>query len=377
MEKNSITSTSRTSAKCSDVSLRGGERDDISRLVFRPELVDNPHDAKAAVRGTFVYQRKGRDDRWDTITTERLTSLKKGEGYKLELRAAEVLKLFQYLAELYRVYAKDGIPYGTREYVRADTTIGALLEIPRQQLRQYLTANRAIGEKLLGQLLFWASEIDDPQPLVSRLISLGDNALRSLNVAIGLGTLKKALSIWEQNKGNTKEEFWQQTLTEQSFVLEQVFSWPTTIVKGKAYVGGKSVLNEGGNVVDFLVENFLTKNAALVEIKTPKTSLLGGRYRNTYNVSEDLGGSVMQILNYKFSLQREFLNLSAASGRRFEAFDPRCVVILGSTAQVKTDPDKLGALELYRSSCSAVTVITFDELFAKTRRLITVLETAS
>ncbi len=234
MEKNSITSTSRTSAKCSDISLRGGERDDINRLVFRPELVDNPHDAKAAVRGTFVYQRKGRNDKWDTITTESLTSLKKGEGYKLELRAAEVLKLFQNLAELYRVYAKDGIPYGTTEYVRADTTIGALMEIPRQQLRQYLTANRAIGEKLLGQLLVWASEIDDPAPLVPRLISLGDNALRNLNVAVGLGTLKKALSIWEQNRGNTKEEFWQQTLTEHSFVLEQVFSWPTTIVKGKA-----------------------------------------------------------------------------------------------------------------------------------------------
>ena len=93
------------------------------------------------------------------------------------------------------------------------------MEIPRQQLRQYLTANRTIGEKLLGQLLVWAAEIDDPQPLVSRLISLGDNALRNLNVAVGLGTLKKGLSIWEQNKGNTKEEFWQQTLTEHSFVF--------------------------------------------------------------------------------------------------------------------------------------------------------------
>ena len=54
----------------------------------------------------------------------------------------------------------------------------------------------------------------------------------------------------------------------------------------------------------------------------------------------------MQILNYKFSLQREFLNLSTGSGRRFEAFDPRCVVILGSTAQVKTEPDKLRALNV-------------------------------
>jgi hypothetical protein len=55
--------------------------------------------------------------------------------------------------------------------------------------------------------------------------------------------LKSAIATWQDNKGVAEEEFWQNTLAENSFVLEHVFSWPMTIVKGKAYVGGKSVMN--------------------------------------------------------------------------------------------------------------------------------------
>ena len=47
-----------------------------------------------------------------------LTNLESGEGYKLELKAAEVLKLCDCLNELYKIYQKDGIPYGQAEYVR-------------------------------------------------------------------------------------------------------------------------------------------------------------------------------------------------------------------------------------------------------------------
>ena len=245
----------------------------------------------------------------------------------------------------------------------------------RQQLRAYLTANRAVGEELLSLLLAWASEVSDAASLLTRLVSLGDGALRSLNVAVGLDALKQALRLWEDNAQNADEEFWQQALTQHSFVLEQVFSWPITIVKGKAYVGGKSVLNTGGNVVDFLVKNCLTNNAALVEIKTPATKLLSRRYRNTvYNVSEDLGGSVMQVLIYRFSLQRDFYSLK--HGVALEAFEPRCVVIVGNTAEVRDD-DKARAVELFRRHSSGVSIITFDELFEKTKRLVSVLENAT
>src|SRR5262250_3979849 len=133
----------------SDMTLRGGKNDDPIRLVFRPELVDNPHDPKAAVRGTFVYQRKSKNDDWEFITATSLNTLKSGQGYKLELHAGEILELFKNLAELYRLHARDGIPYGTNEYVRADSVVAALMEIPRLELRQFLTANEVLGGQVL------------------------------------------------------------------------------------------------------------------------------------------------------------------------------------------------------------------------------------
>ncbi|MGB2986902.1 MAG: Shedu anti-phage system protein SduA domain-containing protein, partial [Phycisphaerae bacterium] len=301
MEKRVIRSTSLSSADCSDVVLR---QTSTTRLVFRPQLVDNPNDHEAVVHGTFLFQRKGRKDDWEDTTAIALSALKKGEGVRLDVRAGEILILFKELVELYKLHARDGIPIGETELVRIDSVIARLATLPRDQLRTYWSAHRSFGEELLENLLTWATEIDSPANLVPRLVSLRSNVLQTLNAVAGLESLKRALNTWDENTDSTVEEFWQQTLTEHSFVLEQVFCWPTTIVKGKAYVGGKSVLNTGGNIVDFLVKNYLTNNAALVEIKTPGTRLLGRLYRSgVYNPSDELSGSLMQVLNYRASLQ--------------------------------------------------------------------------
>ena len=76
-----------------------------------------------------------------------------------------------------------------------------------------------------------------------------------------------------------------------------MFSWPCTVVKDQAYVGGKNVSNTRGKIVDFLVKNRITENAVLIEIKTPQTPLLGREYRQgVINISEDLSGAILQVL---------------------------------------------------------------------------------
>jgi len=375
MDKRVIISTSRSSAACSDIVLR---ETTTSRLVFRPELVDNPHNYEAAVRGTFLYQRKGPKDTWEDRDAIPLSTLKKDEGVRIELHAGETLTLLQGLTGLYKLYAREGIPLGVTELVQVDLAVASLTRLPRDQVLTYLSANRAVGEDLLSSLLTWAAGLDQPAVFVPRLVELGPEVLRNLNAAVGLEALKRALATWDANADNPDEEFWQRTLTDHSFVLEQVFSWPTTVVKGKAYVGGKSVLNTGGNIVDFLVKNYLTHNAALVEIKTPATHLLGRRYRDgVYNISDELSGSVLQVANYRYSLQREFYSLSHGLPGGLEAFEPRCVVIIGSTVELQNAEDKLRALELFRTQVTGVGIITFDELFEKTRRLVQVLESPS
>lgn len=363
-------STSRTTAQVDDIELRVS---DTVRLVFRPTIVENHKLPEAAVKGVFLYQRKSKTNEWEDFNTIKLNSVKSGEGYKLEIKSEELLSLMQQLRPLYQIKQKQGIPRGNRTYVELTPQLQQLQNLAREDISEVLNANRSLGGSLLSKLLSWSLSLDEPDALINRLVELDANSLSKLNAALGLYRLKAALEIWEENSHNNDEEFWQRTLTDHSFVLEQVFAWPTAIVKDKAYVGGKNVLNQRGNVVDFLVRNRLTQSAALVEIKTPGTQLLGRVYRQTYNVSSELSGSIMQTLNYKQSLQENYKSLNHGNADLFDSFDPQCAVIIGSSQQLDTQ-DKRRAFELYRHQFPGLAVIPFDELFEKTRKLVELLE---
>jgi hypothetical protein len=41
-------------------------------------LIENTEDPNACVKGTFLYQRKGKNDEWESINTESLANIKKG-----------------------------------------------------------------------------------------------------------------------------------------------------------------------------------------------------------------------------------------------------------------------------------------------------------
>lgn len=374
MEKQTIRSTSLSSAQCADIVLREKE---TTRLVFRPELVENPNLPAAGVKGTFVYQRKSKNAEWQDAERIALNSLKAGEGYKLELHSAELLKLHQEVGALLRVHAKSGVPMGESEYVRVDSVVAQLAALPVHELRDYLAAHKEHGSEILGKLLRWATETGDLPDLLSRLVSLGPANLQRLNAAVGLERLKRVLAVWDQNRDEDNEGFWQATLAEHAFLFEHVFAWPTAVLKDKAYVGGKSIDNTQGKVVDFLLKNRLTHNVALLEIKTPATKLLGGRYREgVHNVSGEVTGSVLQVLDYKASLMGEWNALRANTGSLDLDLEPQCVVIVGSTQQL-SDAKMRKSLELFRASLNGVAVLCFDELFEKTKRLIVLLEEAN
>lgn len=372
MEKLTVTSTSKVSAKCSDIVLR---ETNTTRLIFRPMLVKNPKNTSAAVKGIFLFQRKGQSKEWQDAETTPLTRLKEGEGVKLGIKSAELLHLYDELTNFYQLYSDVGIPLGETQFVKANPQLARLAELSQDQIAEFLQANHAVGSTLLSRLLSWATEDDEPPALVERFLELAPDKLRKLNVAVGLQNLKTALANWRQNANSSDEDFWQNILTDHAFVLERVFSWPTAIVKGKAYIGGKSITNTGGKIVDFLVRNRLTQNVALIEIKTPATSLLGRRYRDRiYNLSEDLSGAMMQILNYKHTLLQQYNSLTADQGDLFESFDPQCVVIIGNATSQLVNEDKRKSFELFRNNVPGVLIITYDELFLKTEKLIEVLE---
>ena len=110
MEEIQTRSTSRNTAECSPIPLRVTDR---VRLVFLPTLVNNPERPDACVNGTFIYQRRGVQGRMVAVPKGSLASLKKGDGFALQL-TGELLNLLIGLRPLYRLHREQGIPRGTK-----------------------------------------------------------------------------------------------------------------------------------------------------------------------------------------------------------------------------------------------------------------------
>jgi hypothetical protein len=248
-------------------------------------------------------------------------------------------------------------------------------EITRLDVRRLVELSRRTGVDVFSQLVEWAVQLGNAAEVLERLEHLDINTLQRLNSLVGITSLKTVLQQWEENQRNGNEEFWQQTLEQNAFVLSQVFSFPVFVIRGKAYVGGKVIDNSGGHLVDFLAANPFTKNAVIVEIKTPETRLLGRQYRgDVYSASDDLSGAVVQVLNYRYSLTADFLSVRRQYEGIFDVFSPHCLVIAGHAEHQLTTYDHHKCFEIIRCSFKDVVVLTYDELFAKTRRLIEALE---
>jgi hypothetical protein len=204
----------------------------------------------------------------------------------------------------------------------------------------------------------------DIASVTAALRTMPPERILSLRRELGVSALDALLREWEADEMCDDEEHWHRLLKRHSFALEQVFYTPTVIVDSKAYVGGKSVDNKGGNVADFLLRNRLTGRAMIVEIKTPATDLIvkQPRYRNNvWNVHPELSGSIIQVLTYRDSLHEQLSVLDA--GEVLRRGLPGCAVIIGNTSSL-SDVSQRRSFELARQRPD-VTVITFDEL--KTR----------
>jgi hypothetical protein len=179
------------------------------------------------------------------------------------------------------------------------------------------------------------------------------------------GRIVEVLRTWDANREHNDEEFWQLTFNEHSYVLSQVFAVPVVFLQEKAYVGGMRVDRKDAKFVDYLFSAESSREAILIEIKTPVTRLLGSRYRKgTYAPSAELAGATVQILSYRAELVRNLRVLTDESDTELQAFRPKCVLIAGNAEAQLKDEDMRRSFELFRAS-SEVEIVTYDELFRK------------
>lgn len=377
-----VSSTSSRTADVSPYDLR--EPTAFTRLRFEPVLVDNPTSPDNGVEGRIVYERKKKaDELFPSELHNQLTkgSIRQGDSLELSLNSAETRALYEALGELYQL-RKDigGIPAGIRSFVQVDGALKSLYGFLRDDPSAARLLSNSDTFSLVKELLKLLTQGRTHEELNKLLSELEDASLNRLSTGITLERLERAVGEMDDNLDNDSEQFWQSELLEKyPWVISQLFSAPCVMFESKAYVGGKSISDRGGNVVDFLYQNSLTKNVALVEIKTPKTRLLGGCYRNhSFSLSRDLSGAVNQVLSYKQSLLNSVGNLQRESTSRFEAFSPRCLVIIGSLEELRNergemDSDMLSSFENFRNSLAGVTVVTYDELILRIRDLIQIL----
>ena len=344
---------------------------DTRRLVFLPMLVKNPNDPDACVKGIFVYQRKNKRDEWESITTESLGDLKAGEGYKLELHSDEVLKLGLALRPMFEVVRKEGLPRGERQFVSVDAHLAQLLSLTAPDLQALLDAQPTDAIAVLAKLFRWLAEAGPANPVVAeRLQTLAGSELPSISALLNLLALERALEEWRGNEKNSDEDYWQDFFVRHSGVLSHVLSYPIVVIREKAYLGGKRLDNKGGKEIDFLAKAAQTDGVVLIEIKTPTTDLLGAKYRGVFPLSVELNGALSQVLHYRQRLQRDFASLALESETALTLGNPRCIVIAGhASIQLDSQPRK-ESFELLREKLTGLTVITFDELFARVEQSV-------
>lgn len=180
--------------------------------------------------------------------------------------------------------------------------------------------------------------------------------------------IKSALNFWSINATSEKgrhESTWQEEFTSRRSILERVIGGRIKLLQTQAHVGAPGVDGKGDKITDYLFHHSDTRNVAIVEIKTPHTSLLGKAYRGTFALSEELSGTIAQVLTQRVELTKHFFQKSYESAIQFEVNAPKCYIIAGNlSAELSDDSQRKKAFEMQRHAVSsAVTIITFDELY--------------
>lgn len=367
---NSITlhSTSLVTAQATPIILAQTER---VRVFFEPTIIDNPHDAQKCVKGKLIYEKKKEAD--ERFPSERVSrkSVHVGECMEISLDSSETRILYDGLFQCYQLHDVIGrVQPGDITYTRINNEVGRILSMLQQNPTVANQLNSPSAIDLVSQLLRTLLSIgttEEVQQLLSRMETEGVDRMWG---AANIEKLRRLENLLRDNISNDDEEFWQTTFEENQWILAQVFGSPVTVFQSKAYVGGKRVDNQGAHLCDFLYRNPLTKNVALIEIKTPITSLMGSMYRaDVYPFGKEISGAVSQVLTYKDSLLKSYRLIC---DEQTSVFNPMCIIIAGRLSSLSAQ--QIASFELCRSSLSGVQIVSYDEIIEKVHSLLLIVE---
>lgn len=377
-----VESTSNVTANATRISIMESA-DSTRRMYFDPVLVTNPRHPENSVEGTLVYEHKGKHDASfpldkDSDLVSRQT-IKKGDALKLKLRTKETRALYEGLQTLYKVYDAGGIPAGSTTYIEVDGAVQSLLAMLKREPAVLRMMQDDDVYELVKSLISLIVQGASREKLRDIFLEMEKGSLEEFSTGVNLAKLERAKKEMREHLVDSTEEDWQNLFEEHQWIISQVFASPYTCFGSKCYVGGRAICSGGANLCDFLFQNRMTNNTALIEIKTPQASLLGGRYRGNrvtnavYSLSPELSGAINQVLNYRDHLMKEFHQLHGNGKSTFEAFNPKCIVIAGLIESLN-QVGMIGTFENFRNTLAGVTIVTFDELLQRIDDMINLMK---
>lgn len=200
-------------------------------------------------------------------------------------------------------------------------------------------------------------------------VSVTANFLRTKD-KINVAYLEDVIARYEDllKATNDNEKAWQTFFDDHGWILGNVFPYQVILNKKEAYIGGKTIDNAEGRVVDFLFQNGFRDNFALLEIKTHLTELMRPKaYRepDAFAQHDQCAGALAQCLDQKQTFMTEM-------GQRHPTLDPKVVLLIGRKSKLNDNQAK--AFELLRRNQKNVDIVTFDELLEKIRGLRSILK---
>lgn len=222
-----------------------------------------------------------------------------------------------------------------------------------------ITLSQADTDKVL--------ELVDHVPLGS--ITVTANFIQTKN-KVNVAYLENVIAEYEQLLAakNDNEKEWQAFFDQHGWILASVFPYQVILYRKEAYVGGKTIEDSEGRVVDFLFQNGFRDNYALLEIKTHNKVLLKGtayRAPDAFAQHDDCSGAISQCLDQKNTFLTEM-------GQKAKSLDPKVVLIIGQKTSLSENQSR--AFELMRSNQKNVDIVTFDEVLEKIRGLRSILQ---
>lgn len=361
-----IESQSRDVATCNAVVLKVNEQ---FRYLFVPKLIDNKKDESKCLSGQFIVQKKSKNDSWENFDALPLNKLEKGKWINLDLTTSSMDIFLEYIKELKKIYMEEG----KVKLFNSIKTIVFLNQIDNtdKDLIEEMFNKESGFKNELKKMLSSELTLQDITRIISEQFSANefveeiDIETRSKLYATIKAKMIKT-DFLEENLDNTSEEFWHQLFLRDSNILFSIIPSVSLIIQNKPFVGGKAVNNSGGKNSDFLLRCGV-RNTSLIEIKTPKTSLLTkGNRAGVFIPSSDVTSAIIQLRIQKDNLMKEYYTLKQKSSEQnivFETYDPKSYIIIGDNSSF--DFQEVQCFELFRNELKDIEIITYNELISK------------